>query len=189
MTEYSVSEELLSFFKALADPNRLKIVGLLAQKPHHVEQIAAILNLGVSATSHHLSMLAHAGLVAARTEGHYYNYSLQTSVLKEMAQRLLSTETLPHLSENMDLDAYDKKVLETFTDADGKIKAFPAQEKKYQVLLRHVVEAFEPGVRYSEKQVNEILSRFNDDTASLRRGLVESHLMSREGGGGEYWRE
>jgi hypothetical protein len=106
-----------------------------------------------------------------------------------MAQRLLSTETLPHLSENMDLDAYDKKVLETFTDADGKIKAFPAQEKKYQVLLRHVVEAFEPGVRYSEKQVNEILSRFNDDTASLRRGLVESHLMAREGGGGEYWRE
>jgi hypothetical protein len=51
-----------------------------------------------------------------------------------------------------------------------------------------VVEAFETGKRYKEKEVNEILSQFNDDTATLRRGMVEYHLMDRQGGGGEYWR-
>ena len=71
------------------------------------------------------------------------------------------------------MDAYDRKVLETFTDAEGRIKQFPAQRKKFEVLVRHVLKAFEHGVRYTEKQVNEILSRYNEDTAYLRRSLVD----------------
>jgi hypothetical protein len=43
-------------------------------------------------------------------------------------------------------------------------------------------------VRYPEKRVNEILSRFNDDVARLRRWLVEYGCMKREGGSGRYWR-
>ena len=50
-----------------------------------------------------------------------------------------------------------------------------------------MVRAFEPGVRYTEKQVNEILKDYSDDTATLRRGFIEYKLMQREGGGGEYW--
>ncbi len=56
------------------------------------------------------------------------------------------------------------------------------------MLLRYVLKAFEPGVLYTERQVNEILSRYNDDTASLRRGLIEYHLMNRESGGSAYRR-
>ncbi|MCE7861844.1 MAG: DUF2087 domain-containing protein, partial [Chloroflexi bacterium CFX2] len=41
---------------------------------------------------------------------------------------------------------------------------------------------------YSEKRVNEILSGYHEDTATLRRELVGAGLMKREGGGGEYWR-
>ena len=44
------------------------------------------------------------------------------------------------------------------------------------------------GTRYSEKQVNEILKRYHEDTATLRRELVGFGLMQREGGEGEYWR-
>jgi DNA-binding transcriptional ArsR family regulator len=180
--------ELLDFFKALADGNRLKIIGVLAQKPCTVEHLAGLLNLGVSTTSHHLSMLAHVGLVSAEANGHYYTYTLQTDVLREMAQRLLKEENLPKLSDDVDFEAYDRKVLSAFTDQDGKIKSFPAQNKKYLVILKYVVKIFEPGVRYPEKQVNEMLARYNEDTASLRRDLVDYHFMAREGGGGEYWR-
>jgi hypothetical protein len=56
------------------------------------------------------------------------------------------------------------------------------------VLLNYVLQAFEPGKRYSERELNEILKRYNADTAFLRRSLVEYKLMGREGGGGEYWR-
>ena len=183
-----ISEELLNFFKALADANRLKIVGLLARQPCTVEQIAGMLNLGVSTTSHHLSRLSKAGLVSARADGHYFEYSLQTENLRAMAQRLLAAENLPRLSGAVDVDAFDRKVLRSFTDEDGCITAFPAQEKKFLVLLRYVLKSFEFDVRYSEKQVNEILMRYNKDTALLRRSLVEYKFMARVGGGGEYWR-
>lgn len=183
-------ETLLEFFKALADANRLKIVGFLAQRSYTVKELSETLGLSISTTSNHLSYLAQVGLVSARAMGHYSVYSLELESLQNMARRLLQTEDLPKLSQSSDSDvsAYDRKVLTTFVDSQGRIIAFPAQEKKYQVLLRYVLNAFEVGVRYTEKQVNEILLRFNDDTASLRRGMIEYHMMEREGGGGAYWR-
>ena len=183
-----LSESVLEFFKALADANRLKIIGLLAQQPHTVEQLAALLGLGISTTSHHLSRLSRVGLVSARVDGHYYIYSLQIDVLHEMAQTLLKKENLPKLTDNIDLEAYDRKVLDTFLDADGRIKAFPAQLKKHQIVLKYVANAFQLERRYSEKEVNAILEKFHEDTAQLRRDLIDFRLMGREGGGGAYWR-
>ena len=181
------SEELLDFFKALADANRLKIVGMLAQRDQTVSELADQLGVGVSTVSHHLQMLLHFGLVTNRADGHHIVYSLETQHIREMAQRLLPDEALHRLSEPVDGDAFEKKVLSTFVDSEGRIKAFPAQEKKFIILLHHVSKAFDPGTRYTEKQINEILLRFNEDTASLRRGMIENHIMDRKGGGGEYW--
>ena len=82
----------------------------------------------------------------------------------------------------------ERKVLSTFTAPDGRIKAFPVQEKKFLVLLRHVLKAFDPGIRYTEKRVNQILAHYSEDTARLRRALVDHNFMAREGGGGKYWR-
>ncbi len=191
MDSETYNQTLLEFFKALAEPNRLKIVGFLAQRAYTVSELAEALGLGVSTTSNHLSYLAHVGLVSARAQGHYAVYSLDIAALQNMARRLLQTENLPRLSQQAgdETPAYERKVLATFLDPEGRIIAFPAQEKKFLVLLRHVVQAFAPGERYTEKQVNEILARYNDDTASLRRGMIEYHLMQREVGGGAYWRE
>jgi len=188
MNEQERHEELLNFFKALADANRLRIVGLLARQPYTVEQLAAQLELSESTTSHHLARLSKAGLVSARADGHYYFYSLQTDALREMSQRVLDHPEAPEPASRLDEDALDRKVLASFTDAQGRITAFPAQQKKFLVLLRYVIQAFEPGKRYTEKEVNEILLRYNKDTAQLRRSLVEFHMMAREGGGGQYWR-
>ena len=51
-----------------------------------------------------------------------------------------------------------------------------------------MIQAFEPDMRYTEKQVNEILKNYSDDTATLRRGFIEYKMMQGEGGGGQYWR-
>ena len=188
MNENTRTEELLAFFRALADPNRLKIVALLAKEPLPVEQLAEMLGLSSSTVSHHLSTLAKLGLVSARAESYYSIYQLDLDALTRMSQRLLAEDTLPAVAADVDLDAYDRKVLKSYLSADGRLRAFPVQRKKQDVILRHVVKAFEPGRRYPEKQVNELLSQFNDDTARLRRDLVDSGLMQRQGGGGEYWR-
>lgn len=180
--------ELLEFFKALADPSRLRLVGLLAQAPQTVEELAAALGLSTGTTSHHLRRLAEAGLVEARAEGYYRTYSLRDQALQERAARLLGPQALPRLAGDADLEAWERKVVQTFCDPEGRILAFPAQQKKQLVLLRHVLAAFEPGVRYTEPELNEILRGFHEDTARLRRALVEHGFMDREGGGGAYWR-
>jgi predicted transcriptional regulator len=190
MTNETVAlpDEVLEVFKALADPNRLKIVGLLAQKPAAVEELAANLGLGASTVSHHLSRLSRAGLTSARAEGYNNVYSLQLDALQSLAKRMLSRDELTTFARGVDAGSFDRKVLATFTEPDGSIRAFPVQEKKFLVLLRYVLDAFEVGRRYSEKEVNDILARFNPDTARLRRSLVMFGMMQREGGGGAYWR-
>jgi biotin operon repressor len=183
-----MSEELVIFYKALADANRLKIVGLLAGRSYSVEELASLLYLKPSTVSHHLSKLAQVGLVSARTESYYNVYRLEEKALEEKTRRLLSREDFTTAAADVDLDTYDRKVVVDFSHRDGSLKTIPAQRKKLEAVLRHVVKAFEPGRRYSEKQVNKILSGFHADTATLRRELIGYGLMEREGGGGEYWR-
>ena len=180
--------DLVEFFKVLGEPNRLRIVGFLAQREYTVEQLAAALGVGVSTASHHLARLARAGLVSARSESYYSLYSLQTGALSGMAKELLAQAQPARPASEQGLSDFDRKVLATFTTNDGRIKAFPMQERKFRVLLRHVLPAFSHGVRYTEKRVNEILSKYNEDTARLRRWLVDFGYMAREGGGGKYWR-
>lgn len=181
-----INDELLAFFKALADATRLKIIGLLANQQLTVEQLASMLDVSSSTVSHHLARLSEIGLVTARAESYYSVYSLQTDVLEAMARRLLERKNLPNLAEDADIEAYDRKVLRSFLDESGRIVSFPMQQKKFEVLLRYVVKDFEAGRKYTEKEVNEILSHYNDDVASLRRGLVTAKFMARNHG--IYWR-
>lgn len=188
MEETSENEALLTFFKALADANRLKIVGLLARQPYTVEQLAAMLGLGASTVSHHLSRLSEAGLVTATAQSYYNYYRLETGQIEQMARRLMATESLPAVAASVDAGAFDRKVINDYLLPNGQLKTIPSQRKKLLAVLRHIAQDFQPGRRYSEKEVNEILARYHEDTASLRRELVGSKLMAREGGGGYYWR-
>ncbi len=178
-------EQLLSFFKALADANRLKIVGLLSQHPYTVEQLAALLNLRPPTISHHLRMLSEAGLVSARAESYYNMYQLETGTLEQIASHLVKQDRLPSMAAEVDLEAYDRLVLRNLLLPNGKLKVIPAQRKKREVVLKHILKSFEPGAHYTEKQVNDILSRFHEDTATLRREMIVYKLMKRAEG--EYW--
>jgi biotin operon repressor len=180
------SPDLLQFFKALSDETRLKIVGLLARESYSGEALAALLDLKPATVSHHLARLAEAGLVTATMQGHSKLYRLRLDALHAMANRLLADETLPQMAAAASGEAYDRKVIKDFVLPDGTLKEIPAQQKKLKAVLRHIVQAFEPGCEYTEKQVNLVLAGFHPDTASLRRSMISYKLMER--GGGKYWR-
>lgn len=179
-------EELLNFFKALADPNRLKIIGLLAQQDLSVEQIAEMLNIASSTVSHHLSRLNKAGLVSARAEGYYNIYQLNAKKLESLSKELLTPDQLPTFVKEVDMDAFDQKVVKNFTNPDGSLKAIPGQLKKMKAVLNYILPEFEDGKRYQEKEVNQILERFHQDYAQLRRSMIDTGLMKRENG--IYWK-
>ncbi len=69
---------------------------------------------------------------------------------------------------------------------DGVIVTMPAKQSRRLQLLAAVVQAFEPGVRYPERTVNEVLGAMFADYAALRRYLVDEQLLARADG--EYWR-
>lgn len=77
-------------------------------------------------------------------------------------------------------------VLRAFFDADGRLVSIPAREAKRRVVLDAIAQRFEPGRRYSEREVNEVLRGYHDDYAALRRYLVDGEFLER--GGGVYWR-
>lgn len=79
------------------------------------------------------------------------------------------------------------RVLRAFM-REGRLTSIPASHSKRLVVLDVLAQDFEPGVRYSEKQVNLIIGKRHADTAALRRYLVDDGLLEREGGCGPYWR-
>ena len=180
------SAEALLFFQALADLNRLRLLGLLARQPSSVEELAAVLRLRASTVSHHLGRLSQAGLVTARAEGYYSVYALAPGIIEDRARRLLGRRALRARTAGLDLDAYDRQVVERFLRRDGRLKTIPAQRRKLGAVLRYLARAFRAERRYREAEVNRILRRFHADTAALRRELVGAGLLRREAG--MYWR-
>ncbi len=70
---------------------------------------------------------------------------------------------------------------------DGRIMAVPAKRTRRRLLLDQVAQAFEPGRKYPEAVVDEILKSVFDDHCALRRYLVDEAFMSRNTSG-LYWR-
>jgi hypothetical protein len=78
------------------------------------------------------------------------------------------------------------RVLSNFLDSDGRLHTIPTKHAKLLVVLDFLAQSFEPGVRYPEAQVNEILTEFHPDYAALRRYLVENGFLDRSDN--VYWR-
>ena len=69
---------------------------------------------------------------------------------------------------------------------NGRLVIMPSKRSKLLLVLDHLAQEFELGVTYPESEVNEVLLRYNDDYAALRRYLVDEGFMTREQG--VYWR-
>jgi len=107
-------QALLQFFKVLADENRLKILGLLANREQSVEELAALLQLRAPTVSHHLAKLKELDLVGMRPEGNTHIYWLNSEALRNTSKGLLSSEKMASLVDDVEGDAWERKVLRDF---------------------------------------------------------------------------
>lgn len=184
MDEKQMLNETMAFFEALANEDRLKIAGLLANRAHTAEELAQTVNQSPANVYRHLELLEDLSLV--HRDGQ--EYRLDVKALETLNRRIHAGRRPQADLSDFEGSDFDRKVFKTFMDENGRFKALPNQQKKMLVILKYLRDQFEVGVRYSEKQVNEILAQFYQDTASLRRDLVDTGLLAREDGGGEYWR-
>ena len=74
--ELSRSEVLATFFQGLADPTRVRILELLAERPHTVSELQAELGLAQGRVSSHLACLRWCGYVVGTVDGRFNRYQL-----------------------------------------------------------------------------------------------------------------
>jgi ArsR family transcriptional regulator len=77
-------------FKALNDPTRREILELLREKDMNAGEIADHFNITKPSISHHLDLLKQADLVLSEKNGQFITYSLNSTVVEDIIQWLMS---------------------------------------------------------------------------------------------------
>jgi ArsR family transcriptional regulator len=81
--------DLVEIFKALSDPNRIRIIKMLEVRELCVCEITEVLQLAPSTVSKHLSILRSADLIIDHKKGRWVNYSLNRSTTNLYCKKLL----------------------------------------------------------------------------------------------------
>ncbi len=167
--------------RALADPERLAILGVLARQDASSAQLAGTLELPIKRVRSHLNRLTATGV--ARLQPDRRTYRLDPETLRWAAEQVGPPRVagLALGAANEDEEA----VLRTFF-RNGRLTEIPTKRSKRMIVLHRVALEFEPGRRYDEKEVNVVVGRFLNDYASLRRYLVDEGFLARDHG--VYWR-
>jgi ADP-ribose pyrophosphatase YjhB (NUDIX family) len=162
----------------LSEDERLRVVAALVMGAGDVDTLLATTGLPARDLGAALRRLEGGGLVS--TAGG--RVELNAGLFKQAA-RQAAPDDAPD-----DFGAADPRVasvLRAFIRG-GRLLQMPTAAGKRRVVLEHIASVFEPGVRYSEPDVNAILRGWYPDHASLRRYLVDGGLLEREAG--QYWR-
>lgn len=168
------------YLRLTLDPDRLAILGALAARPGSADDIAERAGRDRRAALEVLAALVQSGLARHGDRG----YEFDREALRAVARQLPAAPP-PHPRVGYGMTAAEQDVLARFFRGERLVE-IPAAHGKRRVVLERLALEFEPGVRYAEAEVNDVLSHFHDDYASLRRHLVDEGLLDRAAG--TYWR-
>lgn len=163
----------------LADPLRLRVFAAVSLGASGVAEAARQAGVTEDKAARALAHLAGVGLVERGERG----LEVNVRVLAEAARAASEPRSRPDLE---DATPEQAAVVRNFVTGDGRLRALPAREARRRLVLEWVAQRFEPGRRFTEREVNGTLLAIHDDVASLRRFLVDEGLLERESG--VYWR-
>ena len=163
----------------LADGARLRVTAALVLGSTSLADVQRATGLDARTAGTALARLVDAGLVEKDDGG----YRLREEELRHAAREGAAARRAD--PEHTDRPPEVARVLRAFVRG-GRLLSIPAVRSKRLVVLDLLAQEFDPGVDYSEAQVNLVLGRWHADTAALRRYLVDEGFMDRARG--RYWR-
>jgi hypothetical protein len=163
----------------LADSDRRRCFAAVELGARSRDAVVDATGLTAAQVGKALGRLVSGGLVISGPDGVLI---IAVPALRAAAREALSR---PDSGEHDGAPEDVRRVLRNFV-VDGRISQIPTSTAKRRVLLDWLVQDFEPGVHYTEQMVNLILGKRHQDTAALRRYLVDEGLLDRARG--EYWR-
>ena len=168
-------KEKLQLLKLLADETRLEILNILLREDSYVEKLACELSLTPATICYHLKKMESAGIVNCSRTQFYMIYSVNREIFDKPLYALIKKDT-PTIDTE---EKYKKEVLSHFFKY-GKLTQIPTQRKKREIVLQEIARQFEPGRKYEETEVNDIIHRFHDDHCTIRREMIACGIMARE---------
>ncbi len=166
--------------RLLAQPDRLRVCAALALGALTRPQLTELTGLPERQLDKALARLIASGLVAR--QGATLTLVTEHFEAASRAAAGADEESGP-LPDDLPKEA--AKVMRAFV-RNGRIVSIPTARSKRLVLLDWLAQRFEPGRRYPERDVNQILREVHPDVAALRRYLVDEGFLDRVAG--EYWR-
>ena len=174
----STDVEYEDYARICLDPLRLAALGRAAEGEVTTDGLAESLDVGRRDALAAIATLRAAGLVDER--GRLDRSTLRRIALTLSAQSQPSEEILEG-----DWSQEEVRTLRTFFSGNRLVE-IPTGRAKRRVVLERCGQEFEPGVRYTEKELSRRLEDFHPDYAALRRYLVDEGILSRADG--MYWR-
>jgi hypothetical protein len=153
----------------LAEPDRLRALAAVVLGAATLPEVAERADLEPRAAARALSRLVAGGLLDGDVGKGYR--------VRAEALRAAAIPPAPAVDEAAGGEPGDE-VLRRFVHK-GRLLAMPAARGKRLVVLDHLAGLFEPGRRYPEPEVNELLGRYHPDYAMLRRYLVDDGFLDR----------
>ena len=71
--------------------------------------------------------------------------------------------------------------IDQFFRPDGTLISIPAKASKKIAVLEFIASKLSPDTKYPEKELNSIIANFHDDTAAIRRYMIEYGILERDG--------
>jgi hypothetical protein len=155
----------------LGDDERLRVVAAIALGARTVDDVARSGDLEPQEVRRALPRLISAGVVEDQD-----GLRVDVAAFREAAR-----DRPPRQRDLPDATPEQAQVLRNFVE-EGRLRAVPVRAAQRRVVLEYLAERFDDGVEYPEAEVNELLSRFHADYASLRRFLVDEGLLTRQAG-------
>lgn len=172
---------LVQTFKALADPTRLRMIGLMVDEKRCGRELASELGVSAPTVSHHLQVLREAGLLTETRESPYTFYKLDLAALQGQVKQVADKRQVQKLAAGDGLDEEKRRVLSNFFDGD-RLTRIPAQRRKKEIVFEEVLRRIPAREVYGERELSKMIEAIHDDFCTIRRELIMGKYMERQSG-------
>lgn len=167
--------------RALADPVRLRILGLTAERERSGQELAELVELSPPTVSHHLRLLREAGLLRETRHAPYTYYTYDAGHAIRALKALSERKKLQEFAREDDTPGDERRVLNAFFDGP-RLKAIPAQRRKKQVVFEELLRRLPRRREFTEKELSLWIERRHSDFCTIRREFIIGGYMDRADG-------
>jgi DNA-binding MarR family transcriptional regulator len=180
-SEPATIDTVVTLFKGLADPTRLRMVAAMVERPRCGQDLAAEIGVAPATISHHLKVLGKAGLLVETRQPPYVFYQVDLEALTRAMRAVTTPKRVRELGSTAAIDEDTRGVLRAFFDGP-RLRQMPMQRKKKEMVLEEVLRRIPRRKEYAEEELNRFIEVVFDDYCTVRREWVMGRYMTREHG-------